>query len=922
MGSIATCRTSRNRALIFQMIAYLNNQPFEIEPGETILSFARRAIGPESIPTLCDAPNLDPFGSCRVCSVDVALEKGGPTKTLASCHTPVSEGQYIFTESRNVRRLRKNIIELVLTDHPLDCLTCEVNGNCELQTVAARVGINSVRYPQGETHLDREKDTSHPYMVSDLSKCINCYRCVRACDEVQGQFVLSMAGRGFDSRIIKGMDESFAESPCVSCGACSQACPTAAISDVFQSKSIASSKKTRTVCNYCGVGCNLEVATVGGEIISIQAPYDAEVNQGHTCLKGRYAFKFYNHPDRIKSPMVKRNGAFEEVSWDEAYDYMASKFQHYRDEFGPDSLAGISSARCTNEENYLMQKFFRAVIGTNNIDGCARVCHSPTAIGLQRTFGTGAATNSIEDLKYTDAIMVIGANPTEGHPVTGAKLKQFAISGKTSIVIDPRRTELARYATHHLQLRPGTNVAVLNMMLYYIVKEGLADQSFIKERTEGYQDFCDELLKLDIAEMESVSGVGREAVRAAAIAYASAERAMSFHGLGVTEHSQGTFTVMQIADLALITGNIGRRGVGVNPLRGQNNVQGMADMGAQPYQGAGYLDVTDPEVIKRYEAFYGVAMPTESGWKIPQMYDAAIDGRLKAMWVIGEDMAQTDPNSNHVAKALDSLELFVVQEIFMTKTAEMADVVLPGASFLEKSGTFTNGERRVQRVNQAVLPIEGSKPDGQIVVDMMNRMGYQQPDYDPAVVLEEISGIVPFFAGIKWEELGENGKQWPVAPDGQDSPILHIDSFKRGKGLFQFNPFKETEEVVSNGEKFPFILTTNRNLEHYNCGAQTRRTANVEIVTEDVIFIHPEDAAENNIEDSDIVCVESERGKVDIKARVSDEIKRGVLSATFHFPEILVNDLTSSISDSEAMCPEYKVVTVKIRKARKLVERI
>ncbi len=904
------------------MKAHLNNQPFEIEPGETILSFARRAIGSDSIPTLCDAPNLDPFGSCRVCSVDVALEKDGPTKTLASCHTPVSEGQYIFTESQNVRRLRKNIIELVLTDHPLDCLTCEVNGNCELQTVAARVGINSVRYPEGETHLDRQKDTSHPYMVSDLSKCINCYRCVRACDEVQGQFVLSMAGRGFDSRIIKGMDESFAESPCVSCGACSQACPTAAISDVFQSKSIASSKKTRTVCNYCGVGCNLEVATVGDEIISIQAPYDAEVNQGHTCLKGRYAFKFYNHPDRIKSPMIKRNGVFEEVSWDEAYDFTASKFQYYRDEFGPDSLAGISSARCTNEENYLMQKFFRAVIGTNNIDGCARVCHSPTAIGLQRTFGTGAATNSIEDLKFTDAIMVIGANPTEGHPVTGAKLKQFAISGKTSIVIDPRRTELARYATHHLQLRPGTNVAVLNMMLYFIVKEGLADRSFIEDRTEGYEDFCDELLKLDIAEMESISGVDREAVRAAAIAYASADRAMSFHGLGVTEHSQGTFTVMQIADLALITGNIGRRGVGVNPLRGQNNVQGMADMGAQPYQGAGYLDVTDPEVIKRYEAFYGVTMPTESGWKIPQMYDAAIDGRLKAMWVIGEDMAQTDPNSVHVAKALGSLELLVVQEIFMTKTAEMADVILPGASFLEKSGTFTNGERRVQRVNQAVPPIDGSKPDGQIVVDMMNRMGYKQPDYDPALALEEISGIVPFFAGIKWEELGDNGKQWPVSLDGQDSPILHADTFKRGKGLFQFNPFKETEEVVSNGEKFPYILTTNRNLEHYNCGAQTRRTANVELVTEDVIFIHPEDAADNGIEDSDIVCVQSERGKVDIKARVSDEIKRGVLSTTFHFPEVLVNDLTSSVSDSEAMCPEYKVVSVKIRKARKVPERV
>ena len=904
------------------MIAYLNNQPHEIEPGETMISFARRALGPDAIPTLCDAPNLDPFGSCRVCSVDVALEKNGPAKTFASCHTPVAEGQYIYTDSKNIQRLRKNIIELVLTDHPLDCLTCEVNGNCELQTVAARVGINSVRYPEGETHLDREKDLSHPYMTSDFSKCINCYRCVRACDEVQGQFVLSMAGRGFDSRIIKGLDDSFLDSPCVSCGACSQACPTAAISDVFQSKSIANTQKTRTVCNYCGVGCNLEVATAGGEIKGIQAPFDAEVNQGHTCLKGRYAFRFYNHPDRIRTPLIKRNGVFEEATWDEAYDFIASRFNEYKEEYGPDSMAGISSARCTNEENYLMQKFFRVVVGTNNIDGCARVCHSPTALGMQRTFGTGAATNSVEDLNFTDAIMVIGANPTEGHPVTGAKMKQFAISGKTTIVIDPRRTELARYATHHLQLRPGTNVAVLNMMLHYIIKEGLADQQFIADRTEGFEDFSESLLQLDIDEMESVSGVDRESVRNAAIAYATAGNAMSFHGLGVTEHSQGTFTVMQIADLALITGNIGRRGVGVNPLRGQNNVQGMADMGAQPYQGAGYLDVTDPVNIERYEAFYGVDMPTEIGWKIPQMYQAALEGKLKAVWVIGEDMVQTDPNSQHVAKAIEALDLFVVQEIFMTRTAEMADVVLPGASFLEKSGTFTNGERRVQRVNQAVEPLEGTKPDGQIVIEMMRRMGYQQEDYDPATMLEEISGIVPFFAGIKWDELGENGKQWPVAADGQDTPILHKESFTRGKGLFEFNAFKETEEVVSNAESFPYILTTNRNLEHYNCGAQTRRTANVDLVTEDLIFIHPDDAKSNGIEDSDMICVESERGKIDIKAKVSHEIKKGVLSTTFHFPEVLVNNLTSSIHDSVAMCPEYKVVSVKIRKARKVEARV
>ena len=470
--------------------AYIDSKAFEIKDGETMLSFIRRYKEKNLVPTLCDAPNLDPFGSCRVCSVEVALEANGPVKTMASCHSPVAEGQYIYTSTETVKALRKNIIELVLTDHPLDCLTCEVNGNCELQTVAAQVGIRDVRYPEGDNHLYRMKDLSHPYMTSDLSKCINCYRCVRACDEVQGEFVLSMSGRGFDSKIIKGLDDSFTDSDCVSCGACSQACPTSAISDVFQSKAIQATDTTRTICTYCGVGCNLEVSTSNGEILSITAPYDAEVNQGHTCLKGRYAFKFYDHPERLNSPMIKRNGQFEKVSWDEVYDYIANKLNGFKKEFGPDSMAGISSSRCTNEENYLMQKFYRAVINTNNIDGCARVCHSPTALGMQRTYGTGAATNSIDDLKDTNCIMIIGANPTDAHPVTGAKMKQFAMkSDNITIVLDPRRTEIARYADHHIALRPGTNVAVLNMMMYYIVTEGLVDESFIENRTEGFEDF-------------------------------------------------------------------------------------------------------------------------------------------------------------------------------------------------------------------------------------------------------------------------------------------------------------------------------------------------------------------------------------------------------------------------------------------------
>lgn len=896
--------------------AYINDVPFQFIPGETILTFVRRSLGQNLVPTLCDAPNLDPFGSCRVCSVDVALVQNGNAKAMASCHTPVLENSFIYPTSERIQKLRKNIIELVLTDHPLDCLTCEVNNNCELQSVAAQVGIRQVRYPDGKNHLSRTKDLSHPYMTSDLSKCINCFRCVRACDEVQGQFVLSMSGRGFDAKIVKGSDQTFFESDCVSCGACAQACPTSAISDVFESKSIVAKEKTRTVCTYCGVGCNLEVATINGKIKSIQAPYDAEVNNGHTCLKGRFAFEFYDHKERLRTPLIKRNEKFEEASWEEAYDYIAKALNTVKEKYGADAIGGISSARCTNEENYLMQKFIRTVIGTNNIDSCARVCHSPTAIGLQRTFGTGAATNSVVDLKYTDAIMVIGANPTDGHPVTGAKMKQFAIKGKTTIVIDPRKTELANYATYHLQLKPGTNVALLNMMLYYIIDEKLADIVFIEERTEGYEQLKSHVLAFDMNELETITGVEKELVRKAAMAYAKAPNAMSFHGLGVTEHSQGTFTVMLIADLAMITGNVGRRGVGVNPLRGQNNVQGAADMGCQPYQGAGYLDVTDPVFHQRYENFYGVKLPNYSGLKIPQMYDAAIEGKFKALWLMGEDNVQTDPNTNKVKKALNNLDLLVVQELFMTETAKLAHVILPATSFLEKSGTFTNGERRIQRVNKVVEPIQGTKQDGQIIIDIMNKMGASEPDYNPAYLLEEIAQIVPFFAGVKWSELGKNGKQWPVLSDGKGTEILHTEEFKLGKGKFQTATWQESMELQENQKEFPYILTTNRELEHYNCGAQTRRTGNATILPTDSLLINPEDAAANGIAEGDMVCIESARGKIDVKAKITLEVKPGILSSTFHFPEVNMNILTSSITDSDALCPEYKVCAVRIRKSK------
>jgi len=891
-------------------VAFINGQPHQIKAGESILQFANRHDF--SIPTLCEDSRLEAFGACRVCSVDVALQADGPSRVMASCHTPINDGMHINTHSPSIQKLRKNIVELVLSDHPLECLTCEVNGNCELQDVAAEVGIRDVRYKNAANHGHYEKDLSHPYMRSDLSKCINCYRCVRACDEIQGEFVLGVEGRGFASKIIKDGDMSFDDSACVSCGACAQTCPTSAISDVFESKSVQAEEKIRTICSYCGVGCNLEVSVKNNEVLSIRAPNDAEVNEGHTCLKGRYAWRFYNHPDRLTSPLIKKNGEFVKASWDEAYSLIESKLGSLKEQFGGDSIAGISSARCTNEENYLMQKLLRAVINTNNIDCCARVCHSPTAYGMQQAFGTGAATNSIKDLKKTKFIMVIGANPTSAHPVTGAKIKQQLMKGTPSIVIDPVKTEVARYATYHLQLRPGTNVALLNMMNYFIIQSGLVDQDFVDNRCEDWPSFKGSILSLDINRLEAITGVDQNLVKDAAVAYAKADSAMSFHGLGVTEHSQGSRTVMNIANLAMMTGNIGREGVGVNPLRGQNNVQGAADMGCQPHQGAGYLPVDLAENMQKYKVHYGVDMPTTAGLKIPEMFNSAIDGSLKALWVLGEDIAQTDPNQQHVLAALDNLDFLIVQEIFMSETAKLADVVLPGSSFLEKSGTFTNGERRIQAVNAAVKPLEGCKTDGQILADVIERMTGKSQSAEPDELLNEISQIVPFFAGVKWDELGDQGKQWPVLEDGKSTDILHIDEFRRGKGKFHFYPWLESQEMLDNAQSFPFILTTSRILEHYNAATMTRRTGNGELVDKDILLINPKDAKERNILTDHKVKLSSERGEIEMVAELSEKVKPGVLFTTFHFPELMVNRLTGDVCDTETMCPEYKVVAVDV----------
>ena len=896
-------------------IAYIDGKPYEIGSNHTsILKFVKSYLGEKKVPTLCDDPNLTPYGACRVCSVEVALEKDGPTKVVASCHTPVGENQHIFTNNEELKNLRKNIVELVLTDHPMNCSTCEVDQNCELQNVANDLGIIKHRYNNPKQHKGVPKDTSHDYMRMNLDNCINCGRCVRACDEIQGSFVLTMSGRSFDSRITADNDMLFGNSSCVSCGACAHTCPTDAISDVFQSKSAKIDKKVRTTCSYCGVGCNLETSIKDNKVVAIDTPKETEVNAGHTCIKGRYAFGFYDHPDRLKSPLIKRNGKFEEVSWDEAYEFIKKELNKITKENGPDSVAGISSARCTNEENYVFQKMIRAVIGTNNIDCCARICHSPTAWGMQQTFGTGAATNSTEDVYHADLFMVIGANPTNAHPVTGAKIKQQTMKGKKLIVIDPVTTELANLADYHIKLRPGTNVAVLNMMLYFIVKSKMYDKKFVETRTEGFDIFVREIEKQNVDELANIAGVDKQQVKDAAIAYATARNAMEFHGLGVTEHTQGSKTVMLIADLAMITGNIGRPGVGVNPLRGQNNVQGAADMGCQPHQGAGYFSVDDKKVQNFYTEKYGAVHPTKAGLKIPQIFDGAINKEVKALWIIGEDVVQTDPNSAHVINSMNSLDLLVVQEIFMSETAKLATVVLPGTTFLEKNGTFTNTERRIQRVNQAAKPLPGTKPDGLIITEMMQKLGYNQPLYNADQVLAEIANVVPFFKGVTRERLGKFGLQWPVQEDGTDTKILHKETFKFGKGKLKNFDWQETPEIENNKKDYPLILTTSRNLQHYNAATMTRRTNNINIVNEDILLVHPKDAEKRGLNTDDIGRLYSSRGEVALKIEVTDKVKEGIVFTTFHFPEHMVNMVTGNGKDEETMCAEYKVSSVEVQK--------
>ena len=897
-----------------------------VPAGTSVMRAA--AMAGIDIPKLCATDSLEPFGSCRLCLVEVEGRKGTP----ASCTTPCSPDLVVTTHSPHLERLRRGVTELYLSDHPQECLASSTTGEdargqaahdeCELRAMAETVGLHEVRYGfEGKSHLDSVKDESNPYFTFDPAECIACSRCVRACDEIQGTFALTIAGRGFDSTVSASAGESFMASECVSCGACVQACPTTALQEKTVIELGPPRRTVLTTCAYCGVGCSFKAELRGDEVVRMVPQKNGGANEGHSCVKGRFAWGYASHRDRQLAPMVREaiTDPWRTVSWDEAISFAASRLKALQAEHGVLAIGGITSSRCTNEEVFVVQKMIRAAFGNNNVDTCARVCHSPTGYGLKQTFGTSAGTQDFRSVDQADVMLLIGANPTDGHPVFASRMKQRLRKGAALVVIDPRRIDLVRSphveAAHHLQLQPGTNVAIVNAFGYVVVTEGLVDRTFVEQRCEPdsfaqWEEFIARPENSPEAS-EQITGVPAEQLRAAARLYAIAPNAAIYYGLGVTEHSQGSTMVMGMANLAMATGNIGREGVGVSPLRGQNNVQGSCDMGSFPNELPGYRHIGDDAARQVFEELWARTLDPQPGLRIPNMLDAAIAGTYHGMFIQGEDIAQSDPNVKHVKAALGALDLLIVQDLFLNETAAFAHVFLPGTSFLEKDGTFTNAERRINRVRPVMAPQTG-KQEWQVACDLATAMGYPMHYDHGSQIMDEIAATTPTFAGVSFAKLDEVGSvQWPCnasAPDG--TPTMHVDEFVRGKGHFVDTPFVPTDERTS--RKFPLILTTGRILSQYNVGAQTRRTANVQWHGEDLLEIHPHDAEDRGIVDGASVSVTSRVGETVLRAKVSDRMPQGVVYTTFHYPKSGANVVTTEYSDWATNCPEYKVTAIQV----------
>jgi formate dehydrogenase major subunit len=902
----------------------IDGMPIQVAEGTSVMRAA--AETGISIPKLCSTDSLNAFGSCRLCLVEIEGQQGMP----ASCSTPVGEGMAVRTQTERLAKVRRGVMELYISDHPLDCLTCSANGDCELQDMAGAVGLREVRYGfDGENHLDLEVDSSNPYFSFDPSKCIVCSRCVRACDEVQGTFALTIEGRGFDSKVSTGPGENFLDSECVSCGACVQVCPTATLMEKSVIEHGQPEHSVITTCAYCGVGCSFKAEMKGNQLVRMVPYRDGQANHGHSCVKGRFAFGYATHPDRVLKPLIrdKTSDVWREVEWDEAIAFTANRFETIQAEYGRKSIGGITSSRCTNEEVWVVQKLIRAGFKNNNVDTCARVCHSPTGYGLKQTLGTSAGTQHFDSVREADVIVVIGANLTEAHPVFASQMKRRLREGARLIVIDPRGIDLVRSphveARHHLQLLPGTNVAMINAFAHVVVTEGYVDEEYVVARCdpESFAEWREFVQRPENSPeaVAKVTGVDAQQIRAAARLYAGGPRSAIYYGLGVTEHSQGSTMVMGMANLAMATGNIGFMGVGVNPLRGQNNVQGSCDMGSFPHELPGYRPVTDDTVRGTFEAAWQVELDAEPGLRIPNMFDAAIAGEYRGMYIQGEDLAQSDPNTQHVEAALDSMDCVVVQDLFLNETCRFAHVFLPGTSFLEKDGTFTNAERRINRV-RPVMPSQTGMAEWEVTQALANAMGYPMNYANAAEIMDEIAALTPTFSGVSFDHLDAVGSvQWPcneAAPLG--TPVMHIDQFVRGKGKFFPTEFVPTEERTT--RRFPLILTTGRILSQYNVGAQTRRTPNSIWSPEDVLEVHPHDAELRGIVEGDLVAVSSRKGETTLHATLTDRVPPGVVYTTFHHPETGANIVTTEFSDWATNCPEYKVTAVQVLPASRRTE--
>jgi len=886
----------------------IDGRETRVEPGTTVFE-AASSLGIH-IPHLCHHPILKPSGACRLCVVEVEGARG----LMTACTTPVADGMKVETRTPRVVQARRVIIDLLLSNHPQDCLTCDSCGDCRLQDYAYEYGVEKSSYV-GERG-GRGYDESNPFIARDHDKCILCGRCVAVCQEVQGVAAIDYVGRGFTTKISTPYDDPLEDTPCEFCGNCVQVCPVGALTP-RRSAGLGRTWETRkvdTVCPYCGVGCRIDLHVRDGRIVGASGA-DGPANHGLLCVKGRFGYEFVGSPDRLTTPLVRRNGSLKPASWDEALGLVARRFSEIRERSGPDALAGLSSAKCTNEENYLVQKLVRAVFGTNNVDHCARLCHASTVTGLAHAFGSGAMTNSIEEIAEADALFIIGSNTTETHPVIALRVREAVSRGARLVVADPRRIELANIADIYLRQRPGTDVALLNGLMHVILEEGMHDVDFIETRTEGFADFHQALEEYTPERVEEITGVPAEDLVKAARIIGSAQRVSTLFAMGLTQHTCGTDNVLSVANLAMLTGNVGRHGCGVNPLRGQNNVQGACDMGALPNVYPGYQKVDDADARSRFEEAWGVSLPEKPGLTVVEMMDAAAKGDIKGMYIVGENPMVSDPDVGHVEEALKKLDFLVVQDIFLTPTAELADVVLPAASFAEKEGTFTNTERRVQALSKALDPVGESRPDWRIVCDLARAMGYEMRYGSPADVLDEIASLTPIYGGIRAHRLGREGLQWPCPDEGHPgTAFLHAGRFSRGKGRFSAVRFAPPAE--SPDDEYPFTLTTGRILYHYHTGTMSRRVEGLnELRPGAYVEISPSAADGLGVADGDQVTLVSRRGRVRATAKVTPGIADDVVFMPFHFAEAAANRLTNPALDPKAKIPELKVCAVRVEKA-------